>query len=128
MHACSCDEVGCVAIAALRRSDTHEVRVTEGCHLVVGGREAEPAAVQPGAQHFFEPGLEERQLARGQPVDPDRVDVHAEHVEPEFGQACGVRCPQVPGAEHREAAGHGVSFPGQRCAVTDGRARLAPPS
>ena len=65
---------------------------------VVGG-EAQPAGGQVAAQQLVQPGLVDRHLAGGQLGDLRRVDVDAEHLVAELGEADRVRRAEVAGAE-----------------------------
>ena len=84
---------------ALRGSHADEVHVAELRGGRVGGGETEPSGPQPFAQQRLQAGLVERQCPGLQGPGPRRVDVHAEHLEAERGQAGGVRRAQVPGPE-----------------------------
>src|SRR5690606_21463626 len=77
--------------------------VTELGRLPVVGREPQPARGEVAAQEIVEPGFVDRHLAGRQLSDLLFIDIEAEHVVPEFGEADGVRRAEIPGTDEGEA-------------------------
>ena len=86
----------------LRGADAQEVHVPEPGGLGQRGGEPQPARPQAAAEQPVQARFTERSPALVQDIDPDRVDVRAEHLEAQAGQAGRVHRPEVPGADHGE--------------------------
>ena len=84
----------------LRGADGEEVHVGERRGLVVGGGEGQPARVEVAPQYLSQAGFVERHLAGGQLGDLARVDVDAEDLVAEFGQAGRMCRAEISGSEH----------------------------
>ena len=66
------------------------------------GREAQAAGAHVAADHRLEAGLVDRHAAALQHVDLARVDVEAQHVVADLGEAGAGDEPDVAGADHRD--------------------------
>ena len=97
-HVLDVGEVG-GAVRALRRRHAQVGKLTSGGGGGVPHDERQSAAVETRPQELLEPGLEDRHLAPRESLHLARVDVGADHVVPEVGEAGTRRQPDVPRAD-----------------------------
>ena len=99
---------GEVGVSRVRRrradGDVEEVGIADGLGNVEG--EGQPLGI--ALQELVEPRLEDRHLARAEPLDPRRDDVPDDDVVPEVGEAGAGDQADVAGAEDCDSA-HGRS-------------------
>ena len=76
-----------------------------GTAVLVAGGEAQAPGVQVAHDELGQLGLEEVHLAAVEALDERRVDVDADHVVAELGQAGGHDEADVAAADHRDPVG-----------------------
>ena len=91
-----------------RMKDAEEMDVCEVRGLVVVGGEPQSTRGEVVAQHLWQAGFVERDVACSKLGDFTRIDVDAEHVVPEFGHSSGMCGAEITRAE--DGASHTASI------------------
>ena len=94
------------AVGALRRGHAEVGELAVGDGVLGAEHELEPTVVQPFPHEVVEPGLEDRDLAALEALDLVGVDVGADDVVADVGEAGAGGEPDVPGADDSDLA-HG---------------------
>ncbi len=90
------------AILVRRRADGDELQRAVRDGAVDIGGELQPAGRHVAANHGFQSGLVDRHATLLQHVDLGSVDVEAQHVIADFGQARAGDQPDIAGTDHRD--------------------------